>query len=99
MVASDSAPIVSKRSSTIPVKIDILDENDNPPRFTQAEYSVVIVDNIPYHPDPSPIVQVLASDPDQGVNSELYFSIAAGNDEGQFRYIFQLLQLPLKSGP
>lgn len=90
MVASDSAPIGSKRSSTIPVKIDILDENDNPPRFTQAEYSVVIVDNIPYHPDPSPIVQVLASDPDQGINSELYFNIAAGNEEGQFRYVLKL---------
>ena len=65
VVASDSAPTGSKKSSTVAVKIEIVDENDNPPLFSQYEYSAIIVDNIPYYPDPSPIVQVSAVDPDQ----------------------------------
>ena len=84
MVASDSAPTGSKKSSTVAVKIEIVDENDNPPLFSQYEYSAIIVDNIPFYPDPSPIVQVSALDPDQGLNAELYYNIIFGNEESQF---------------
>jgi hypothetical protein len=65
VVAVDSAPTGSKKSSTVSVKLEIVDENDNPPLFSQYEYSAIIVDNIPFYPDPSPIVQVSALDPDQ----------------------------------
>ena len=85
VVASDSAPAGSKRSSTVSVKIDILDENDNPPLFSQFEYSAIIVDNIPFYPDPSPIVQVSAIDPDQGINAELFYDIVFGNEDTQFQ--------------
>ena len=84
VVASDSAPSGSRRSSTASVKIEIMDENDNPPLFSQFEYSAIIVDNIPFYPDPSPIVQVSAIDPDQGLNAELFYDIVFGNDESHF---------------
>ena len=59
VVASDSASDEgSRRSTTVPVNISIVDVNDNPPRFVQRDYSVKIIDNIPYYPEPSPIVQV-----------------------------------------
>ena len=59
VVASDSASDEgSRRSTTVRVNISIVDVNDNPPRFVQRDYSVKIIDNIPYYPEPSPIVQV-----------------------------------------
>ena len=37
VVAVDSAPAESKKSSTVPVNITITDTNDNPPRFLQKQ--------------------------------------------------------------
>ena len=59
VVASDSAPVGSRKSTTVPVNVTVADENDNPPLFVQKDYAATIVDNIPFYPDPSPIVQVL----------------------------------------
>ena len=61
VVASDSAPVGSRKSTTVPVNVTVADENDNPPLFVQKDYAATIVDNIPFYPDPSPIVQVLKS--------------------------------------
>ncbi len=58
MVATDLAPGPSSRSASAPLNVTILDRNDNQPRFLQRQQSVKVVDNIPYHPDPSPIAQV-----------------------------------------
>ena len=66
VVAVDSAPAESKKSSTIPVNITVTDVNDNQPRFVQRDYMATIVDNIPFFPEASPIVQVSASDNDVG---------------------------------
>ena len=84
VVAADSAPFGFQRSSTVPVNITILDVNDNPPVFTQRNYEVVIIDNIPYFPEPSPITQLTAVDADIGLNAKLHYSIASGNEERQF---------------
>ena len=54
------------------------------PRFIKKVYAATIVDNIPYYPDPSPIIQLLAEDDDIGTNGELYFYIVQGNELGQF---------------
>ena len=59
VVASDSAPVGSRKSTTVPVNVTVADENDNPPLFVQKDYAATIVDNIPFYPDPSPIVQVV----------------------------------------
>jgi hypothetical protein len=84
VVAADSAQLGFQRSTTVPVNITILDENDNPPRFIQRDYSVTIVDNIPYYPEPSPITQLTAVDDDVGINAKLHYSIVSGNEENQF---------------
>jgi len=85
VVAVDSAPSESRKSSTVPVNITITDANDNPPRFLQKDYSATIVDNIPFYPEASPIAQVTATDLDMGINSVLFYKIAAGNNEELFR--------------
>ena len=85
VVAVDSAPVQSRKSSTVPVNITITDMNDNPPTFLQKEYSATIVDNIPFHPEASPIAQVTASDRDIGPGAELSYSITAGNERELFR--------------
>ena len=84
-VASDYAPFGAIKSSTIPINITILDVNDNQPMFVQHDFFATIVDNIPYYPDPSPIVQVTAVDADEGINSKLFYSIVEGNDLQQFK--------------
>ena len=84
VVAADSAPFGFQRSSTVPVNVTIVDANDNPPVFTQRNYEVVIVDNIPYYPEPSPITQLTAVDADIGLNAKLHYSIVSGNEEEQF---------------
>ena len=85
VVAVDSAPSESKKSSTIPVNITITDVNDNQPKFVQKKYTATIVDNIPHFPEASPIVQVLATDRDTGRNAELYYDIRSGNEEQLFK--------------
>jgi len=85
VVAVDSAPSESKKSSTVPVNITITDVNDNHPFFIQKEYRATIVDNIPYYPEASPIAQVLATDADIDDNGKLFFTIVSGNDEQLFR--------------
>lgn len=85
VVAVDSAPGETKKSATIPVNITITDENDNQPQFLQRDYMATIVDNIPFYPEASPIVQVSAMDDDIGRNAELYYSIISGDAEGMFR--------------
>ena len=85
VVSIDSGPTGSRRSSTVPVNITITDVNDNSPTFVEKQYRATIVDNIPYFPEASPIVQVSATDSDVGLNSELFYAIVNGNEEELFR--------------
>ena len=82
IVAKDVAP--NSRSTSVPLNITVQDVNDNPPRFIKRRYTATIVDNIPYYPDPSPIIQLLAEDDDIGTNGELFFYILEGNEQEQF---------------
>ncbi|XP_071455526.1 cadherin-87A [Hetaerina americana] len=84
VVASDKAPPEARRSITVPVRIKLLDTNDNPPVFNQHLYQASILENIPLTP-PTPIKQVQAQDADEGINSLVMYSIASGNDKGLFR--------------
>ena len=65
------------------VHIKIIDENDNPPIFTQHHYSASIVETIPLSP-PAPIVQVRAQDKDY--TSELKYTILSGNVGGELTH-------------
>ncbi|CAG0921142.1 unnamed protein product [Notodromas monacha] len=63
------------------VNITIQDANDNAPMFSQTSYSAVLPEdvNIGYM-----AIQVVATDLDSGINSELSYNITSGNDFGHF---------------
>lgn len=81
VTASDNAPPNMKHTIAVPIHVSILDVNDNPPKFNQTEYNVTIRETISYNP-PVPIVQVFASDADEGINAHLNYRITSGNKEG-----------------
>lgn len=81
VVASDGAPGNLKRSLSVPVYIKILDVNDNAPRFNQTVYNVSVTENVRLNP-PVPILQVVATDNDVGINGQVRYKIISGNNEG-----------------
>ncbi|XP_006863959.1 PREDICTED: protocadherin Fat 2 [Chrysochloris asiatica] len=54
------------------VKIILTDENDNPPQFKAAKYTVSIQSNVSKD---SPVIQVLAYDADEGRNADVTYSV------------------------
>lgn len=57
VMASDGAHINSRRSTTVPVLIKLIDVNDNRPIFSQHRYRASVAENLPVNP-PAPILQV-----------------------------------------
>ncbi|KAG9490972.1 hypothetical protein GDO78_006354 [Eleutherodactylus coqui] len=70
LTASDGGNPV--QTGTALINVIINDINDNPPVFTQDVYKVSIRENIPLN---STILQVSASDEDEGVNAKITYSI------------------------
>ncbi|XP_052863844.1 cadherin-87A [Anopheles cruzii] len=83
-IATDRAPDAARRSTTVPVQITILDENDNEPRFSQQIYIASVAENAALHP-PAAILQVSASDPDEGPAGDVKYAILSDNVGGIFR--------------
>jgi protocadherin Fat 4 len=68
-------------NSTVPVTIEIVDLNDNPPVFDASVYSVAISENsILSHL----VFQIPATDRDATSNSDLRYTITHGNFESDF---------------
>ncbi|KRX24151.1 Neural-cadherin, partial [Trichinella nelsoni] len=65
-----------KKSTEVPVEIQITDVNDNAPVFTQPLYAISIKED---HPIGNPILQVSARDKDSGLNSEIEYSLTDHN--------------------
>lgn len=65
-----------RQSSHVSLKVVVEDENDNTPKFTKAVYKVAISENVTVG---SSVIRVLASDPDQGSNADLAFSLKGGD--------------------
>ncbi|XP_074649083.1 cadherin-23-like [Tubulanus polymorphus] len=63
-----------------PVKIDVQDINDNPPRFQKAEFKA----NVSEDSANKVIIQVTATDSDSGINAVLRYIIISGNQDGIF---------------
>ena len=63
-------------TSSAKLRVDVSDVNDHVPTFSQARYSVDIVENKP--PDILPI-HVNASDPDQGDNARIEYSLSVAD--------------------
>ena len=84
VAASNQFPSVSHRITIVPVEIVLSDENDNAPKFLSNSYRSSVAETVAFL-SPPPIVQVTAIDKDIGLNSELFYNITNGNDDGLFR--------------
>lgn len=69
-------------STSTTVVIDVLDENDNAPEFMHSETKVSVLEKLPVG---SKLVTFQAADADLDTNSEITYSIGAGNMHDTFR--------------
>ncbi|XP_066591300.1 cadherin-87A [Prorops nasuta] len=83
VMASDGAPVNSRRSTTVPVVVKLMDVDDNRPIFSQHSYRASVAENLSVNP-PAPILQVRAVDHDEGPNGEVYYTIINGNENDSF---------------
>ncbi|XP_075199491.1 protocadherin Fat 4-like [Anomaloglossus baeobatrachus] len=88
LTASDGGNPV--QTGTALINIIITDFNDNSPVFTQDVYKVSVRENIPVN---STILQVSASDEDEGVNAQITYSISTTASD-----ILQTFNINTKSG-
>uniref|UniRef100_A0A3B3TF36 Protocadherin Fat 4 n=1 Tax=Paramormyrops kingsleyae TaxID=1676925 RepID=A0A3B3TF36_9TELE len=70
------------RSSEMDVTIVVLDVNDNTPIFSQAVYNIEIEESILLGTD---VLQVSATDADEGTNGQILFSLVDGDSGSDFR--------------
>ncbi|KAM3866939.1 protocadherin Fat 2 [Diretmus argenteus] len=68
------------RSCQADILLMLQDMNDNPPSFSSSHYEVTVFDNTTVR---TPVAVVYAKDPDTGINSEVKYSLLAG-DGGYF---------------
>ncbi|KAL4683617.1 hypothetical protein H8959_021311 [Pygathrix nigripes] len=71
------------RSATAHIQISVKDTNDNPPVFSRDEYRISVSESLP---PGSPVLQVTATDQDEGVNAEInyYFRSTAQSTKHMF---------------
>ncbi|XP_053422780.1 protocadherin gamma-A1 isoform X13 [Nycticebus coucang] len=69
LTASDGGDPV--RSGTLQICVQVVDVNDNPPAFTQAQYHISVPENVPLG---TQLLMVNATDPDEGANGEVTYS-------------------------
>ncbi|XP_042668130.1 protocadherin Fat 4 [Centrocercus urophasianus] len=72
----------SPRTDTTTVNIVLKDVNDYIPTFELSPYNVNVPENL--ETLPKVILQVVARDDDQGLNSKLTYVLVSGNEEGAF---------------
>uniref|UniRef100_A0A673J7V6 Cadherin domain-containing protein n=1 Tax=Sinocyclocheilus rhinocerous TaxID=307959 RepID=A0A673J7V6_9TELE len=78
--AIDNGPAGGRRTGTATVYVEVLDVNDNRPIFLQNSYETSVLENIPRG---TSILQVQATDADQGENGRVLYRILSGIN-GQF---------------
>ncbi|XP_064304617.1 cadherin EGF LAG seven-pass G-type receptor 2 [Phalacrocorax carbo] len=76
------------------INILLLDENDNSPTFRGTPYKQDIFNNMTAGMS---ILQVVADDPDDGINGEISFTFAGGNEDGYFELNRSTGQISLKT--
>ncbi|XP_016142593.1 protocadherin gamma-A11-like [Sinocyclocheilus grahami] len=74
------------KSGSIEILIDVLDINDNVPIFTKESYTVVLNENAPVG---TTIVQVNATDMDDGQNGQVVYALG-NNVNNNLRELFQV---------
>ncbi|XP_037388733.1 protocadherin Fat 1a isoform X4 [Pygocentrus nattereri] len=79
MASDGGSPL---RSSSTTINIDVSDINDNPPVFSQSNYSIIIQENRPVG---TSILQLTVSDRDASHNGPPFnFNIVSGNENNGF---------------
>uniref|UniRef100_A0A8C1PV48 Protocadherin gamma-C3 n=1 Tax=Cyprinus carpio TaxID=7962 RepID=A0A8C1PV48_CYPCA len=66
-------------SSSMTVRVDVADVNDNPPRFEQTSYTVYVLEN---NVPSAPLCVVKATDPDAGENARITYTVLNDNNHG-----------------
>ncbi|XP_047716884.1 protocadherin gamma-C3 isoform X24 [Prionailurus viverrinus] len=79
------------RSATLPIRITVLDANDNAPAFNQSLYRARVLEDAP---PGTVVVRVHATDLDEGPNGEIIYSFGSHNRAG----VRDLFSLDLVSG-
>ncbi|NXD59884.1 PCDGA protein, partial [Corvus moneduloides] len=65
------------RTGTARIRVIVLDANDNAPVFSQAEYTVLVPEDVPVG---SVLVTVTATDADEGLNGQVKYSMKKETD-------------------
>ncbi|XP_004397916.1 PREDICTED: protocadherin gamma-B4 [Odobenus rosmarus divergens] len=68
-------------SSTAQIQVLVTDANDNPPVFSQELYRVSVLENVL---PGTPVLRVMATDQDEGVNAQITFSFTEAGQITQF---------------
>uniref|UniRef100_A0A8D0H9U0 Cadherin domain-containing protein n=1 Tax=Sphenodon punctatus TaxID=8508 RepID=A0A8D0H9U0_SPHPU len=71
LTAVDGGDVV--RSGTAQITVNVMDGNDNLPTFTEEIYKVTLKENLPQG---SLVIQVKATDKDEGSNAEIIYSFS-----------------------
>ncbi|XP_029926425.1 cadherin-23 isoform X1 [Myripristis murdjan] len=79
--AIDNGPAGSRRTGTATVFVEVQDVNDNRPIFLQNSYETSILETVPRG---TSILQVQATDADQGENGRVLYRILSGNSNNLF---------------
>ncbi|XP_039339414.1 protocadherin beta-16-like isoform X13 [Mauremys reevesii] len=79
-----------QRTGTARIRVNVLDNNDNFPQFSQSVYKVQLMENSPRD---TLVTKVVASDLDQGSNAEITYSFGEVPDK-----VLKLFQLNPLSG-
>ncbi|KAI1297890.1 Cadherin-87A [Halotydeus destructor] len=69
----------SRRMISVPIYITIEDVNDNLPSFSHSEYEATTLGHADGMTDRVPVIQISASDPDDGLNGQVSYKIKSGN--------------------
>ncbi|XP_075331797.1 cadherin-23 isoform X2 [Odontesthes bonariensis] len=79
--AIDNGPAGSRRTGTATVFVEVQDVNDNRPIFLQNSYETSVLETVPRG---TSILQVQATDADQGENGRVLYRILTGNSNNLF---------------
>ncbi|XP_059378029.1 protocadherin alpha-C2-like isoform X3 [Carassius carassius] len=66
-------------SSSMTIRVEVADVNDNPPRFEQPSYTVYVLEN---NVPSAPLCVIKATDPDAGENARITYTVLNDNNHG-----------------